>query len=114
MRKLKSTDVFEGLRLIKRSGLKESLVPIIAKLARDKDNPEEVGIVGILTMIEVFSDAKCEHIIYEWLSGPFERSPEEIRDMDLDELTLNLQSLAEENDLRNFFTVLSGLLSRKH
>jgi len=113
MRKLVTTDVFEGLRLIQKSGLKDELVPVIENLAKDPKSLERAGIIGILTVIEVFANAKAEHLIYEWLAGPFECTPEEIGAWDLGTLANNLQALTEANDLRNFFTVLSGLLTRR-
>lgn len=114
MRKIKTTDVFNALRLVQKSGLKEQLVPVIEKLAKNPDSLERSGIYGFLTIVEVFSEASCEALIYEWLSGPCECKPKEIANWELDELAMHLTELAEGNDLRNFFTALSSLISRKH
>lgn len=113
MRKVVTTDVFSALRLVQKSGLKEQLVPLIEKLAKDPESIERSGILGILTLIEVFADNKCERLIYEWLAGPCECTPKEVANWDLDELSKNLTLLAEGNNLRNFFTSLSGLISTK-
>jgi len=111
MRKIKTADVFLGMRLIQRSGLKEKLVPVIKGIS-DEDITS-VGILGFLSVLEVFGENSCEHLIYELLSGPLERSPEEISNMDLAELSDNLEMLGKENDLKHFFSVLSGLLSKR-
>lgn len=111
MRKIKTVDVFEALRLVQKSGLKEELVPVIEKLANE--TVEHAGIMGFLTLVEVFADAKSEKLIYEWLAKICECSPKEIAEWDLDTLATNMNTLAEENDLRNFFTSLSGLISKK-
>jgi len=114
MRKIKTTDVFSAMRLIQRSGLKEKFVPVIKSAAETEDDVVGVGIIGVLSVIEVFAEAQCESMVYDWLSGPLEKSPEEIADMDLDVLTENLEELGRENDLKRFFTALSGLLTKKH
>ena len=113
MRKLKTLDVFEALRLIQKSGLKDQLVPLIERFAKKPEEVQRAGILGILTLIEVFADNKCEDLIYKWLAGPFECDPDEVRNMELDELAGKLQELAEGNDLRSFFTVLSQLAGPK-
>lgn len=114
MRKIVTTDVFSALRLIQKSGLKEKLVPVIENIAKNPDSLEHTGIIGFLTLIEVFADSGCENMIYEWLSGPCECSPKKIASWSLDELSNNLNELAENNNLASFFHSLSGLISRKH
>lgn len=115
MRKIITTDVFEAMRLIQRSGLREELVPLIKKIAEEKEaDLVDSGILGFLSVLEVFSRKECERLIYELLSGPLEKSADDIASMDLDELGDNLQALAKENNLQRFFIVLSGLLTKKH
>lgn len=113
MRKLKTADVFEALRLVQRSGLKDQLVPIIEKFAKNPEEVQKAGIIGVLTIVEVFADNRCEHLIYEWLARPFECTPEEVENWELSELTDNITALGKENDLRAFFTALSGLAGRR-
>lgn len=113
MRKLNTTDVFGAVRLVAKSGIKEKLIPLIKEISESGMSEEDAGITGILTFMEVLSDEKCEQLIYKWLAGPFEKDPEAIAVLPLDELTPSLQALVEENDLRNFFTVLYKLISKK-
>lgn len=113
MRKLQTKDVFSALRLIKRANLKEELKPVIALAAKGEMKVEDIGIEGMLTVIEIFSAAKSEHAIYEFLAEPFEMTPEEVEGMDLCTLAESLERLAKENNLKNFFTILQGLITKK-
>lgn len=113
MRKINTQDVFEGLRLVQRSGLKDKLVPVINDIAKNGTAVTDAGIIGVLSMIEVFADNRCEQMIYEWLSGPLEVAPEAIAAEDLGTLADQLEALGKESDVRRFFDVLSRLLSKK-
>lgn len=113
MRKINTQDVFEGMRLIQKSGLKDKLVPVIKDIAETGKSQMDAGIIGVLSAIETFSESKCEHMIYEWLAGPCEMEPREIAEMDLGTLADMLEELGKENDVRRFFSVLSGLLTKK-
>ena len=112
MRKLKMSDIFTAMRVIKKAGLKEEIKPLIRTAGSGELNVEDVGIEGILTMIEILSEKKSEQAIYEVLAGPFEMTPEEVQNLDLDRLQDLLGDLAKENDLKRFFISLSGLLSK--
>lgn len=114
MRKLVTKDVFAALRLVQKSGLKEQLVPVIEKLAENPESIERSGIIGVLTIVEVFTDNKCENLIYEWLASPFETTPKKVGEMELEEFMDKLTELVEGNDLHNFFTSLLRLISAKH
>ena len=113
MRKLQTRDVFNALRLIKKADLKEQLKPVIALAAEGELKVDDIGIEGMLTVIEIFSAAKSEQAIYEFLAEPFEMTPEEVGGMDLGSLTECFDRLAKENDLKNFFTILQGLITKK-
>ena len=63
-------------------------------------------------VVEIFAENKCEQMIYGLLAGPFEMKPEEVAGLELDVLAEKLEQLGKENDIRRFFTVLSGLLSK--
>lgn len=112
MRKINTADVFEAMRLIQKSGLKDKLVPVIKNLSGQED-PLDVGITGVLSMVEVFAESKCEKMIYDWLAGPLEVEAKSIAEMDLGQLADSLEALGRDNDLKRFFTVLSGLISKK-
>lgn len=112
MRKLQTTDVFSTMRLIKKANLKNEIKPYL-KLAGSGDLAvEDVGIEGILGLIEILSESKSEMAIYEILAGPFEMAAEEVATLDLDTLVENLQALAKENNLTVFFKSLSGMIGK--
>ena len=113
MRKLVTMDVFSAARIITRSGIKEKLAPVLKAAAEKGVNVQDIGISGILTVLETVADEKCEQAIYKWLAGPFEMTDEEVKMLDLADLAEKLEELKEENDLANFFAVLSRLISKK-
>lgn len=113
MRKLKTTDVFEAMRVIRKANVKEEMTPFIKEAAEGGKAVEDVGIMGILTLFEILSEKKAEQGIYDFLAGPFEMDPKEVANMDLTELGNKLKELREENDLKTFFTSLFGLITLK-
>lgn len=117
MRKLKTTDVFNALRIIRRANIREELKPVLLstaeKMAGGNADITDIGLDGILTVIEALSAKGAEQGIYEFLAGPFECKPKDVADMELSELIKNLQELAEANDLVSFFHSLSGMTTSK-
>lgn len=113
MRKLQTKDIFQALRLIKKANLKEEIKPVLSLAAAGEMSVQDVGIEGILSIIEIFSEKKAESAIYEFLSGPFEMEPEEVEALELMELMEKLNALGEENNLSVFFTSLSGMMQTK-
>lgn len=110
MRKLQPPDLFNAMRIIRKAGIKEELKPVIRLAASGEFSIQDVGIEGILTIIETLAEKKSEQAIYEFISGPFEMTVKEIESMDLIQLAENLETLAKENDLKLFFTLLAGFL----
>ncbi len=113
MRKLQTQDVFNALRAISKANLKEEIKPILKQASAEGVNVEDVGIEGILGLIEIFSQNKSEHAIYDVLAGPFEMEAKQIETMDILTLAENLETLSKENDLKRFFTLLAGLITKK-
>lgn len=113
MRKLQSSDVFNALRVIKKAGIKSEIKPVIATVAKGGMSIEDVGIEGVLTVIEIFAEKKSEQAIYDVLAGPFEMEPKDVEKLELDDLIDKLQQLASENDLKRYFTVLAGMIGKK-
>ncbi|WMJ78482.1 MULTISPECIES: hypothetical protein [unclassified Sedimentibacter] len=113
MRKLQTQDVFNALRAIGKASLKEEIKPILKKANAGEMNVEDVGIEGVLGLIEIFSQKKSEQAIYDILSGPFEMKAKDVEQMDILKLAENLETLGKENDLKRFFTLLAGLITKK-
>jgi len=113
MRKLQTRDVFATMRAVSKANLKEEIKPVLKKASSGEMNVEDVGIDGILGLIEIFSQKKSEQAIYEVLAGPFELTAKEVETMDFVTLAENLETLSKENDLQRFFTLLANLITKK-
>ena len=113
MRKLQTKDVFNALRAIKKAGLEEEIKPVLKLAGSGELQVEDVGIEGVLTIIEILTEKKSEQVIYEILAGPFEMEAKDVESMDLDNLIEKLKQLAEENNLKSFFTALAGMIGKK-
>ncbi len=112
MRKLQTSDIFSALRLIKKAKLKEEVKPLLLLAGSGEAKVEDIGIEGILTLVEALSEKQSEQGMYEFLAGPLEMAPQEVEKMDLIDLAEHLETLARENDLKRFFSLLSGLNSK--
>lgn len=113
MRKLKTSDIFEALRLIKKANIKEELRPVIALAAEGNLSVADIGIEGLLTIVEIFAAKNSEQAIYEFLAGPFEMTPEEVESLELMQLSEYLGALSENSDLKSFFMALQGMIIKK-
>lgn len=111
MRKINTKDIFNTMRIIKKSGMKQELIPLVQKAA--EVGVDAIGIEGVLTVIEVLSENNSEKAMYEVLAGPFEMTAEEVETMELDKFTEMLCELGEQNNIRNFIKALSGLITSK-
>lgn len=111
MKKIATADIFAAMRVVKATGMKDELKPILKKVASGESSVEDIGIEAILAVMEAASGTASERAIYQFLSGPFEMDTEAVAMLDLEDLMSNLEALARENDLRGFFRRLSGLMS---
>ncbi len=113
MRKLKTTDVFDALRLIKKANIKEEIKPYIVKASKGELDIANVGIEGMLGFIEILTEKKSEYAIYEFLAGPLELDAKAVANMDLDLFADSLEAIGKENNLKRFFTLFVGLIGKK-
>ena len=112
MKKIQTTDMFNALRIVKASGIKDELSRLIKSLT-DKSDTRTVGIYGALTIIEAMSNAGAEQEIYKFLAPIAEKTVDEIKEMSMDEFISLLEQIGKENDIHAFFTRLSGLITLK-
>lgn len=101
MRNLITSDLFKGARLIREIGVKEELKKFAESLD-PKQSQESVGIDLMLLIFEKATEVKSEACIYEFLSGPFEMSPEEIANMDLFDMVDTLFTIADVEKWQGF------------
>lgn len=113
MRNLNTADLFKAVRVIKTSGLREEVKPLLKMAAEGKADITNVGIEGILTVIGVLAENGVEKQLYEFLSGPFEMEPKEVAQLDIVDLCEKIRWLWEDGNLRPFFGQLSGLIGTK-
>ena len=102
MRKLKTSDIPVLCRCVKKLGLKDT----IQTIAKDSDSMKDVWQKGfdlIWNLFDIATEQAGEMCIYEFLAGPFEMTPEEVRDLDMDILLENIQALVRDNNLAAFF-----------
>ena len=109
MRKLKTSDIPSLCRALKKLGLKEEFKKI-AQEANDTRDIWDKGFDLIWQLFDTATETNGETVIYEFLAGPFEMTPEEVADLDLDILIENCQSLARENNLGAFFKSAAKLM----
>ena len=109
MRKLKTSDIPAFCRVIKKLGIKEKFQAV----AKEADTMSDVWDKGFYLVWDIFDAAteqEGEQILYSFLAGPFELSPQEVADLDIEKLFANLQQLAEENNLIGFFKSAAKLM----
>lgn len=102
MRKLKTCDIPILCRCVKKLGLKEQ----IRAIAQESDTAKDVwdrGFEFLWGLFDVATEQAGEACIYEFLAGPFEMTPAEVADLDIDVLLANMQQLIAENNLSAFF-----------
>lgn len=109
MRKLKTHDIPCLCRSIKKLGLKEKF-KTIAQEADSAADAWDRGFDLIWELFDVATEKQGELALYEFLAGPFEMKPEEVRDLDLDVLIPGLKQLAAENNLSAFFKSAASLM----
>ena len=109
MRKLKTSDVPVLSRCLKKLGLKEQF----RELALKSDNAQDMWANGfdfIWNLFDTATEKAGESAIYDFLSGPFEMTPKQVADLDLDVLIEHLQRLVKENNLGTFFGIAARLM----
>ena len=109
MRKLNAGDLFKAARMIKRMGIKEDLKNFSENL--DKDATQEgVGFDLLMLIMEKATEEGTEKLIYEFLAGPFMKTPDEVENMDLFEMVETLFKVA---DVEKWKGALQKLFSKE-
>ena len=112
MRKLKTSDIPAFCRCLKRIGIKDR----ISDIAKNTDKAKDAWSKGfdlIWNIFDIATEEDGEQHLYTFLAGPFEMSPGEIADMEIDAFLASLKQLSEENDLKGFFNSVVGSMKSK-
>lgn len=102
MRKLKTSDILSFCRCLKKLGFKDK----IQTIAKEADSAKDVwdrGFDMIWSIFDIATETEGENALYEFLSGPFEMSAQDVADLDLETLFNNIKQLSSENNLVVFF-----------
>lgn len=97
MRNLQTKDLFNLARLINKLDIKEEIKNIDFKKSQ-----EEAGFDLIFIILNKANDKGIENAVYQFLSGPFEISEEEVSCLDPLELVKNLFEIASIDKWRAF------------
>lgn len=120
MRRLIASDVFAALRVVSAVEDKTDVKEIVKKIVKEaeaeaEENDDEdaekkndefiksVGVGAILKLVEMASGKKAEAKIYEFLAGPLEMQPEDVKALPVPDFIENVKTIARENDLSSFF-----------
>lgn len=109
MRKLKTKDAPALCRCLKKLGLKDKF-QTLAREANSVADVWEKGFDFIWDLFDVATEQDGEQVLYDFLAGPFEMTPEEVAELDFDVLMACLKQLAEENNLTGFFKSAAKLM----
>lgn len=105
MRKLNTKDAINFMRLLKKSGTRKIVVDLLDNAKNKQDESvERIGIDAVFALLEGITTPEAEVELYKFLSGPFEKTPEEVEAMEFEELFAGFRTLAKENNLEHFFT----------
>lgn len=102
MRKLKTADIPVLCRCVKRLGMKDK----IREIAQAADTVQDIWSFGfdfVWDLFDIATEKEGEKALYEFLAGPFEMTPKQVSELDLDVLMANIQQLVRENNLAGFF-----------
>lgn len=120
MRKLIASDVFAALRVVAAVEDKTDVKEIVKKIVKEaeaeaEENDDEdaekkndefiksVGVGAIMKLVEMASGKKAEAKIYEFLAGPLEMQPEDVKTLPIPDFVESIKAIARENDLSSFF-----------
>lgn len=120
MRKLIASDIFAALRVVAAVEDKTDVKEIVKKIVKEaeaeaEENDDEdaekkndefiksVGVGAILKLVEMASGKKAEAKIYEFLAGPLEMQPEDVKALPIPDFIESVKTIARENDLSSFF-----------
>lgn len=101
MKKLNTKDVFKMARFLRNLDFKKEAETVL----READSIDDVfsdGYALIYAIFEKIVDKNAEEQFYEFLSGPYEMTAEEVGELSIGEQIKNIKQLAKENDLKVF------------
>lgn len=108
MRKLITRDIPAFCRVLKAIGVDEELREI-ARVGKAAD-VWAAGYDLVFGIFDKVTEKKAEDLLYEFFAGPFEKTPDEIANMEVSELFNSIKQMVRENDLDGFFKSAATLM----
>ena len=125
VRKLNTADLFEFMRMVKRTGVKDELKKVAKNMPKKEKQPKltvvgneetekteivqekpsqaEVGIDLAFSIMEIFSNKNAEDEIYKFIARPFQCDPKEVAENDLMDTIEKLKDVADAQKWASFF-----------
>lgn len=128
VRKLNTADLFEFMRMVKRTGVKDELKKIAKSISENSETPKieestnvdteqvesaskeekkslqlEVGIDLAFSIMEVFSNENAEAEIFKFLARPFNCKPEDVSQNELTDTLNKINEVADVQKWMSFF-----------
>ena len=111
MREIETSDVFAFVRMTKRAGITAELKKLIMSKDSIQDlTAESFGYDLIFTILESASEPEAEKEVYNFLAGPLELEPEEIKKMNPVKLVEMIKEMATSEEWKAFFTSVAKLM----
>lgn len=111
MRNLQTQDVFACVRMISQAGIKEKITEVV-KNKPDDATAKALGVDLMWTILAAVAESeRVERLFYNFIAGPFECTPEEVKQMELTELVEKLKECADVNKWLDFFHVVSNTMT---
>jgi len=108
MRDFNLDDVYSAWDLLDAAGFDDKQVEGLLKIASEgKGDVTSVGIKAITKVLRAFAEKGAQSAMYKFLSGPFEKAPEEIGKMSLREIAEGIQWLLKEGYIKDFILSLA-------
>lgn len=108
MRKLKTSDVPNFCRCLKKLGVREQF-RAVAEASDTVREAWEKGFDLLWGIFDAATEQAGENALYDFLAGPFEMTSQEVADLDLGKLFAGLQQLIEDENIVTFFKFAAQL-----
>lgn len=112
MRKLRTSDIFSAARVLTALNVKEDIKKIALESQGKKKAQDNVGFEVLYTLFERAVEKNSERRIYEFLSGIFEISPEEVEKLPPTECINKALEAADIEEWKAFFTSVASLIRK--
>lgn len=109
MRKINTQDVFKFARILKAAEINDALVDLVTEGKKKNADVEAIGIKAFFSIASACGNPKLEGEFYDLFGGIVGKSPEEVKEQDLDVTISEIGQIAKENDLKSFFSSASRL-----